>query len=121
MAKRLDRAAKAVEQRLAAAGIPRGRRRIKRHRKRVVVQGWIETSGGVGVVHLAASQHGLDRIEREQACASPTGSIGKALPVSLGAHVSLTGNPPALLASFAPKTTPHEKPTRHKKSGRHHE
>jgi hypothetical protein len=69
------------------------------------------------VVHLAASQHGLDRIEREQACASPTGSIGKALPVSLGGHVSLTGNPPALPASFAPKTTPREKPTRHKKAG----
>jgi hypothetical protein len=67
------------------------------------------------VVHLAASQHGLDRIERERACASPTGSIGKALPVSLGAHVTPTGNPPALLASFALKST------LHKKSGRHHD
>jgi len=102
VAKRFQGAAKGVEERLAAADVPRSSRHIKRHRRGVALQGRGETKGAVGVVHDAASQRGVEWVECERTCASPTGFIGKALPVSLVARVMLIGNGAAPLARLAP-------------------
>jgi hypothetical protein len=116
VAKRLQGAAKGVEERLPAADVPWGGRYLKRHRRGVALQGRGETRGAVGVVHVAASQHEVKWVERERTCASPTSFIGKALPVSPVARGMLIGNVAAPLASLAP-TCPRRSSRHTKKAG----